>query len=100
MVDGPPSPPGFTRTDGGAGGGDPSRLHEEYLPEPLTSLQREELHRRNMDALHTPIIGETLEARALEEMRLANLAEHTRLENFQHALDERARERVPESSRR
>ena len=23
MVDGPPSPPGFPRTDGGAGGGDP-----------------------------------------------------------------------------
>ena len=44
-----------------------------------------------MDALHTPIIGETPEARALEEVRLANLAERTRLENLQHALDERAR---------
>ena len=90
MVDGPPSPPGFPRTDGGAGGGDPSRLHEEYLPEPLTSLQREELRRRNMDALHTPIVGETPEARALEDARLANLAERTRLENLQRALDERA----------
>ena len=52
-----------------------------------------------MDALHTPIVGETPEAQALEEARLANLAERTRLENLQHALDERARQRVPESSR-
>ena len=59
------------------------------------SLQREELRRRNMDALHTPIVGETPEARALEDGRLANLAERTRLENLQRALDERARQRVP-----
>ena len=43
-----------------------------------------------MDALHTPIVGETLEARALEDARLANLAERTRLENLQQPLDERA----------
>ena len=36
MVDGPCGPPGFP----GADGGDPSHAHEEYLPEPLTSLQR------------------------------------------------------------
>ena len=53
-----------------------------------------------MDALHTPIVGETPEAHALEEARLANLAERARLENLQRALDERARQRVPESSRR
>ena len=53
-----------------------------------------------MDALHTPIVGETPEAHALEDARLANLAERTRLENLQRALDERARQRVPESSRR
>ena len=52
-----------------------------------------------MDALHTPIAGETPEARALEDARLANLVERTRLENLQHALDERAQQRVPESSR-
>ena len=52
-----------------------------------------------MDALHMPIVGETSEARALEEARLANLAERTRLENLQHALDERARRQIPESSR-
>ena len=46
------------------------------------SLQREELRHRNMDALHTPIVGETLEARALQDARLANLAERTRLENL------------------
>ena len=45
---------------------------------------------RNMDALHTPIVGETPEARALEDARLANLAERTRLENLQRALDEHA----------
>ena len=99
-VNGPHSPPGFPRTDGADGGGDPAQVHEEYQPEPLTSLQREELRRRNMDALHTPIVGETPEARALEDVRLANLAECTRLENLQRALDERARQRVPDSSRR
>ena len=82
MVDGPHTPPGFPRTDLGEGGGDPSHAHEEYRPEPLTSLQREDLRRRNMDALHTPIVGETPDARALEDARLANLAERTRLENL------------------
>ena len=53
-----------------------------------------------MDALHTPIVGETPEARALEDAHLANLVERTRLENLQRAVDERARQRVPESSRR
>ena len=100
MVNGPRSPPGFTREDGGDGGGDPSQAHEEYHPEALTSQQREELHRRNVEALHTPVVGETSEAQALEEARLANLVERTRLENHQHALDERARQRIPESSRR
>ena len=95
MVNGPHGPPGFSGAEGGNGGGDPSHPHEEYLPEPLNSLQREELHRRDMDALHTAIIGETPEARAL-----ANLAECTRLENLQRALDERARQRVPDNSRR
>ena len=37
MVNGPRSPPGFTREDGGDGNGDPSRVHEEYRPEPLSS---------------------------------------------------------------
>ena len=46
-----------------------------------------------MDALHTPIVGETPEARAFEVVRLANLAERTRLDNLQRALDERAQER-------
>ena len=100
MVNGPRSPPGFPHTDEMDGGGDPSQAHEEYQPETLTSLQREELRRRNVDALHTPITGETPEARALEEARLANLAERTRLENLQQALDERAWQRVPDSSRR
>ena len=34
MVNGPRSPPGFPRDDGGDGGGDPSRVHEEYRPSP------------------------------------------------------------------
>ena len=83
MVNGPRSPPGFPRTDEVDGRGDPAHAHEEYQPEPLTSLQREDLRRRNMDALHTPIVGETPKARALEDKRLANLAERTRLENLQ-----------------
>ena len=99
MVNGPRGPPGFTREYGGDGDDDPSRVHEEYRPEPLSSQQREELRRQNMDALHTPIVGETLESQALEQARLANLAERTRLENLQHALDEHARQRIPESSR-
>ena len=77
MVNEPRSPPGFLRDDSGDGGGDPSCAHEEYRPEPLSSQQREELRRRNMDALHTPIVGEISEARALEAARLANLAERT-----------------------
>ena len=83
MVNGPRSPPGFAHEGGAGGGGDPVWDHEEYQPKPLDSLQREELRRRNMDALHTPIAGETPEARALEEAHLANLAEHARLENLQ-----------------
>ena len=77
MVDGPHSPPGFRREGSRDGGGDPSHVHEEYRPDPLSSQQREELRRRNMDAHHTPIVGETPEARALEEVHLANLAELT-----------------------
>ena len=76
------------------------RVHEEYHPDPLATLQREEICGHNMDARHTPIVGETPEARALEAVRLANLTEHTQLENLQHALDERAQERIHESSRR
>ena len=98
MVDGPHSPPGFRREGDGDGGGNPSHVHEEYRPEPLSSQQMEELRRRNLDALHTPIVGETVEARALEEVRLANLAERTRLESLQRALDKRAWQRIPESS--
>ena len=100
MVNRPRSPPGSPRIDGMDDGGDPAQDHEEYQPEPLTSQQREDLRRWNMDALHTPIAGETPEARALEEARLANLAERTRLENLQRALDECAQQRVPDSSRR
>ena len=36
----------------------------------------------------------------MEEVHLANLAERTRLDNLQRALDERAQERIHESSRR
>ena len=32
MVNGPRSPPGFPRTDGMDGGGDPAQVHEEYQP--------------------------------------------------------------------
>ena len=78
MLNGPRSPPGFPHNDGMDDGGDPAQAHKEYQPEPLTSQQTEELRRRNMDALHTPIARETPEARALEEARLANLAERTR----------------------
>ena len=77
MVNGPRSPPGFNREDGGDRNADPSRVHEEYRLEPLSSQQREELRHWNMDALHTPIVGETPEAQALEQARLANLAERT-----------------------
>ena len=58
MVDGPRGPPGFPGAEGGDGGGDPAQVHEEYQSEPLTLLQRKDLRRRNMDALHTPIVGE------------------------------------------
>jgi hypothetical protein len=100
MVDTPRGLLGFRRGGGGDGGGDSSHGHEEYRPEALTSEQRDELHHRNMEALHTPIIGETSEARALEAARLATLAKRARLENLQHSLDERAHRQISESSRR
>ena len=100
MVDTPRSLPGMRRNGGDGGGGDPSRVHEEYHPETLSSQQREELHRRNVEALHTPVVGETSEAQALEAARLTTLAERTRLENLQRALDDRARRQIPQSSRR
>ena len=34
MVNRPHSPPSFPRDDGGDGGGDPLRVHEEYRPSP------------------------------------------------------------------
>ena len=37
MVNGPRGLPGFHREDGEDGGGDLSRVHEEYHPEPLSS---------------------------------------------------------------
>ena len=91
MVDSRRSPPGFQHNSGNGDSDGPSFGHEEYEPQPLNSQQREELHRRNMEALQTPIIGETAEAQAFEAVRLATLAERTRLENLQHSLDEHAR---------
>ena len=96
MVNTPRSPPGFRR----GGGGSPSHGHDEYHPEALTSEHRDELHHRNVEALHTRIIGETSEARALEAAHLATLAERACLENLQHSLNECARRQIPESSRR
>lgn len=99
MVDTPRSPHGMRRNGGNDGGGEPSRIHEEYHSETLSSQQREELHHINMEALHTPVVGETSEARALEAVRLDTLAKRTRLENLQGSLDERARQQIPKSSR-
>lgn len=73
MVDTACSPPGMRHN----GDDDLSCDHEEYHPETLSFQQREELHYRNMEALHTPIVGETSEAWAVEAARLATLAEHT-----------------------
>ena len=98
MVDSHRGPPGFRRSGDGSRSAGPSLDHEEYQPQPLSSQQREELHRRNVEALETPIIRETAEARALEAMRLATLVERSHLENLQHSLDERARRMIPESS--
>ena len=66
MVDSQCSPPEFRRNSDSGG---PSHDHDEYIPEALTVEQEEELHRRNVQALQTPIIGETSEARALEAVR-------------------------------
>ena len=100
MVDSHHGPPGFRRSGGNGGSKGPSFDHEEYQPQPLSSQQREELNRCNVEALQTPIIGETAEAQALEAVRLATLAERTRLENLQHSLDECALRLISESSRR
>ena len=99
MVDTPRSPPGMRRNGGDDGSGDPSHVHEEYHPETLSSQQRGELHHRNVEALHTPVVGESSEAWALEAARLATFAERTRLEKLQRGLDDRARRQIPESGR-
>ena len=57
MVDSRRSPPGFRRDGGGDGGDGLSHGHDEYHPRALSSEQREELHRRNMEAPWTPIVG-------------------------------------------
>ena len=98
MVDSHRGPPGFCRSGDSGRSTGPSLDHEEYQPQPLSSQQREELHRRNVEALQTTIIGETAEARALEAVHLATLDERTCLENLQHSLDERAHRLIPESS--
>jgi len=59
-------------------------------PKTLSSQQREELHHRNVEALHMTVVGETSEARALEAVRLSTLVECTQLKNLQRSLDERA----------
>ena len=100
MVDSRCSLPGYHRSGGGGRGDGPSYAHDEYKPQALTSEQRDELHHHNMEALQTPVVGETSEARALETAHLATLAEHARLENLQHSLDEHAYRLIPESSRR
>ena len=99
MVDSHRGPPCFHHSGDGGRSDGPSFNHEEYQPQPLSSQQREELHRRNVEVLQTPIIGETIEARDLEAVRLATLAERTRLENLQHSLDKCARRLIPKSSR-
>jgi hypothetical protein len=58
MVDSHRNPPGFRR--GGGGSGSPSLDHDEYIPEALTAEQREELHRRNVQALRPPSLGSPL----------------------------------------
>ena len=100
MVDSHHGPPGCRCSGDGGRSAGLSLDHEEYQPQPLNSQKREELHRHNAEVLQTPIIGETAEARALEAVRLATLAERTRLENLQHSLDECARRLISESSRR
>ena len=68
-------PPGFGRGRREAGGPSDEQQH------------------RDEEILHTPIIGATAEAQAMEATRL-------RLKEMQEALDERACQRPPVSSRR
>ena len=98
MVDSRRSPPGYP--GGGISSSCDGQSYDQdgYVPGPLTAEHREELCRRNKEALYTPILGETPEARALEATRLANVAECARLENLQRSLDDRARRLIPESS--
>ncbi|KAE8789599.1 hypothetical protein D1007_36245 [Hordeum vulgare] len=58
-----------------------------HVSQPLTKQQREELRRRNDQILRIPITGNTPEEIALENARLANLAERERLERLQLSLN-------------
>ena len=82
MVDSRRSPPGFRRNGSNYDSDGLLYDHDEYEPQPLNSQQREELHRRNVEALQTPIIGENAKDRALEATCLATLAERMHLENL------------------
>ena len=44
-------PPRFCCNDGGDGGAGLSQGHDEYIPEALTTEQREEVHFHNVQAL-------------------------------------------------
>jgi hypothetical protein len=91
MVDSEHDPPGYTGNLDDPGHASCGHANdalgndhraEDPLPPPLTREQREELNRRNEQALLTPIMGTTLEAMALESTRLATLPERTRLEQL------------------
>ena len=69
------SPPGYGRGDRELGG-------------PSNDQQR-----RDEEVLRTPIVGTTAEAQALEAVRLATLAERTRLEEMQRSLGGSTRQR-------
>ena len=85
----PRSPPGFPRDDGGDGGGDPSRVHDEYRPEPLSSQQREEAFYRSLDG--NAEIEDLLECdRLAEEQELLEsdrLSEEQRIADLRRQLD-------------
>lgn len=72
-------------------GNDHSPCHDTYVPRALTQELREELSRKNEQALHTPITRMTPKALAMESERLSILAERDCLERLQKELEDRAR---------
>lgn len=92
-------PPGYPNNPDGHGAADDAlRADPRVNTPPLTREQITEINRVTDQTLHTPIIATTPEALALESACMVTLAERTRIEQREKALEDYIRS-LPSSSR-